>query len=266
MLDIGLTVGSRAVRRLLLCFHQDGSVAEAEAERLHSYLARLLPASVGRLAAAVIAHEHDALGARTAAQEVDALVVVVGPTWRERVGDHRDPVRRAIEEALARGIPVVPIVVDLVLIPHASELPHTLAQFSRLSPVQLRYGETAASNARVVERLRVEMGALPSNPSTASEAGRYEAQAGCGQRGILRSIDGLAPTRRENRSGVSRSRVPFAVPDTVAVAARRVCSVSSARGGRRVRLPAGKFRRSRKVQASLGLARVASCAPKDSCD
>jgi hypothetical protein len=67
----------------------------------------------------------------------DALLVVVGPKWRgagkggrARINDENDPVRVEVEAALARGIPVVPILVHGATMPKPNELPESLRTFS----------------------------------------------------------------------------------------------------------------------------------------
>ena len=67
----------------------------------------------------------------------DALLVVVGPKWRgpgkggrARINDENDPVRVEVETALARGIPVVPILVNGASMPKPIELPESLRTFS----------------------------------------------------------------------------------------------------------------------------------------
>lgn len=61
----------------------------------------------------------------------DVLLAVIGAQWlsllNERRDDPEDFVRIEIESALARGIPVVPILVDEASIPKAGELPAGLA-------------------------------------------------------------------------------------------------------------------------------------------
>ena len=67
----------------------------------------------------------------------DALLVLVGPKWRgagkggrARINDENDPVRVEVETALARGIPVVPILVNGATMPKPNELPESLRNFS----------------------------------------------------------------------------------------------------------------------------------------
>jgi hypothetical protein len=69
----------------------------------------------------------------------DILVAVVGPHWiggsgdRGRIQDAADPVRVEVETALARGMPVIPVLVDGARMPSPSDLPETLQPFALTS-------------------------------------------------------------------------------------------------------------------------------------
>jgi hypothetical protein len=67
----------------------------------------------------------------------DILLAVVGPRWlgtdehgRHAITDETDWVRIEIETALAKKIPVIPILIDRLRMPKASELPDTLRDFT----------------------------------------------------------------------------------------------------------------------------------------
>ena len=68
----------------------------------------------------------------------DLLIAVVGPRWldaRNQHGERRldqaeDFVRLEIESAMAKGMPVIPVLVENANMPSAGELPDSMAQFA----------------------------------------------------------------------------------------------------------------------------------------
>ena len=67
--------------------------------------------------------------------ECETLICVIGPDWLEeiqrRADDKKDFVRIEIESALARGIPVVPVLLDDAPVPAEHELPESIRALSR---------------------------------------------------------------------------------------------------------------------------------------
>jgi hypothetical protein len=66
-------------------------------------------------------------------QRCDILIAIVGPRWlgtdahgHHAISEETDWVRIEIETALANGIPVVPVLIDRLQMPRASELPESL--------------------------------------------------------------------------------------------------------------------------------------------
>src|SRR4051794_21316886 len=66
----------------------------------------------------------------------DVLLAVIGPSWpsvsgrsgARRLDEQRDYVRIEIEAALARNIPVIPVLVGNSSVPKAEELPRSIQQ------------------------------------------------------------------------------------------------------------------------------------------
>lgn len=89
------------------------------------------------------------------------LVVVMGRCWltltneagERLIDDHRDWVRREIAEALARGMRVVPILLDGAKLPSGDELPHDIASLSRRQYVPLRNRYTTEDLAFLAKRI-----------------------------------------------------------------------------------------------------------------
>jgi hypothetical protein len=76
-------------------------------------------------------HLHDALS------QCDILLAVVGPRWLEvnedgqsRLGEEQDWVRIEIETAMAKKIPIIPLLIDQTKMPKPAELPVELRNFA----------------------------------------------------------------------------------------------------------------------------------------
>jgi len=74
---------------------------------------------------------------RSALTEADAAVVVIGTEWlapksdgHRRIDDPEDPVRAELEAALARSMPVIPVLVRGATMPSRAELPTSLGELS----------------------------------------------------------------------------------------------------------------------------------------
>ncbi len=101
----------------------------------------------------------DVLVAKVAA--CDVMLVVVGPQWinardengNRRLSDPRDYVRIEIEQALARDIRVVPIVVDGAIMPRAEELPPSLQPLIRRQAAAISHEKFGADVERIVEMI-----------------------------------------------------------------------------------------------------------------
>jgi hypothetical protein len=77
----------------------------------------------------------------------DAVVIVIGPRWHgprdaapSRVHDGDDPVRIEAELALARGVPVIPLLVEGAPMPAAADLPESLASLAYLNAARVDSG------------------------------------------------------------------------------------------------------------------------------
>ena len=75
----------------------------------------------------------------------DVLLALIGPDWltitdengQRRLDKPEDYVRVEIETALKRKIRVIPILVDPARMPHANQLPPTLAPLARRNAVEI---------------------------------------------------------------------------------------------------------------------------------
>src|SRR5262245_35296490 len=75
----------------------------------------------------------------------DLFLAVVGPRWRGRGGarikDEADFVRIEVEAAMARKIPVIPVLVDDALMPKPAELPDSIKDFAFHNALKVDAGE-----------------------------------------------------------------------------------------------------------------------------
>jgi hypothetical protein len=93
---------------------------------------------------------------------VDVLIVLVGASWlnakdarRRRLLDNpHDPVRRALQDALASKTHVIPVTLAGVAMPHADELPEALCPLAELEPIRASADYWEATVDRLVERVR----------------------------------------------------------------------------------------------------------------
>src|SRR5262245_2894158 len=73
------------------------------------------------------------------------LLVIIGPGWAlvrgeagtPRLQDPHDLARIEIEEGLARGVPIIPVLVGDAEMPAAAELPASIAQLRRLMSIEI---------------------------------------------------------------------------------------------------------------------------------
>ncbi|NWG13699.1 MAG: toll/interleukin-1 receptor domain-containing protein [Acidobacteria bacterium] len=96
----------------------------------------------------------------------DAVIVVIGPNWlgtekygRRRLDDPNDPVRREIEEALASGVRLVPVLVEGAAMPEPQLLPPTLQDLVRFHAQELtdtHYSQDVARLIRDLQGIRVK--------------------------------------------------------------------------------------------------------------
>jgi hypothetical protein len=95
------------------------------------------------------------------------LIVVVGPYWTgaraggsPRILDQADPVRIEVQTGLARGMPVIPVLIDDAAMPQPSDLPDTLGQFSFLNALHIDPGlDFKVHVARLITALNQIIGA-----------------------------------------------------------------------------------------------------------
>jgi hypothetical protein len=99
-------------------------------------------------------------------QQTAAVLVVIGPRWTlvtgadgaRRIDDSNDFVRLEVETALARSIPVVPVLVQGAGMPPADDLPAPLAPLATRQAVAIDHGEFHDDADRLCDRLAPMIG------------------------------------------------------------------------------------------------------------
>jgi hypothetical protein len=102
-------------------------------------------------------------------RECNLLIAVIGPNWltfgdegaHPRIDDPDDPVRREISTVLARGIPVLPLLIDTPM-PRAADLPPSLRRLR----ARQSFAFDLARYARSVKELSEHLGDLLAPPPT----------------------------------------------------------------------------------------------------
>src|SRR5262245_20621962 len=96
----------------------------------------------------------------------DAMLAIIGPNWltaKDEAGQRRldspnDFIVIEIGAALARNIPVVPVLVDGARMPKASELPDSLKPLARRQAIEIRHANFNSDAEGLVKRLREALG------------------------------------------------------------------------------------------------------------
>ena len=115
----------------------------------------------------------------------EALIVIIGDEWlaadgagRRRLDDPTDFVRVETATALARGIRVVPVLVEGAVMPRADQLPADLVPLTRRQAVELSHKQWDASTAELIRTLERILNqnkpgvtkASPAEPKRSSDA------------------------------------------------------------------------------------------------
>jgi TIR domain len=111
---------------------------------------------------------------RDAVSTCDALLAVIGPNWLDAVDDdgnrkldHPDDfVRVELGIALARDIPVVPILLDGAKIPKAARLPDDLKELSFRSGLEVRHTSFRADMDKLIKWVNSQASKTQTKPET----------------------------------------------------------------------------------------------------
>lgn len=138
--------------------HEDGG----------GYANAIYPALVSRFGAKQVFKDVDAINPgdpwpdrlNRTLSSCDVVIAVIGPGWLsaaddsgQRLVNPDDWVRRELEQALARGIPIVPALVGDAELPDRNELPETLRPLCDRQSIELRNATWSSDLARLVKAL-----------------------------------------------------------------------------------------------------------------
>lgn len=104
-----------------------------------------------------------------AARVCNVMIVLIGPRWlsitdkdgHRRLGDPQDMLRREIETALERGIPIIPVLVRGAHVPREDDLPNSLKEFSKRQGKHIREGDWERDTAELIEGIEGALGLAP---------------------------------------------------------------------------------------------------------
>ena len=98
-------------------------------------------------------------------------LTVTGEQGQRRLDDPEDFVSLEIEAAFARGVRVIPVLVDGAQMPHVADLPTALAQLAHRQALELtssRFGSDTARLLEVLDKTLSEAGVGPTEPMMGS--------------------------------------------------------------------------------------------------
>ena len=116
----------------------------------------------------------------------DVLLALVGDEWltitdadgRRRLDDPNDFVRLEIEAALTRNVRVIPILVDGSRMPHAEEVPASLAGLVRRQALELSPNRFDSDTGRLLKVLDKTLAEVRTAHDTAAAASRARSEGG----------------------------------------------------------------------------------------
>lgn len=125
----------------------------------------------------------------TTLRYTDVLLAVIGAQWlgaREgaaaRISEATDPVRVEIETALARGAPIIPVLVDGAKMPEAGQLPPEFGAFAYLNAAEVTTGrDFHAQMDRLIAAIDLASAAKPAELSAVFRRDRAQARLQLGR-------------------------------------------------------------------------------------
>ena len=112
-------------------------------------------------------------------RQCDVVLVMIGPNWlnaadpktgQRRLDNPSDFVRIEIRQALARGIPVVPVLIDGTGMPPASQLPEDIRTLARRNAAFVYTRSKDSDLTKLVRDLELDAPGLPKSRATSEPA------------------------------------------------------------------------------------------------
>jgi hypothetical protein len=153
-------------------------------------------------------------------EKSDLLLVVIGHNWltvqddggNRRLDNPNDLVRLEIAAALARGIPVIPIVLDGARFPKPDELPEDIKGLSMRNGIDVRHASFPSDMGRLINELNASTVFTDRRPASAEthEPPALQLTVGEDDSFVTRKGDGLYKTKRTlhvrlSNNGASRA-------------------------------------------------------------
>ncbi len=132
------------------------------------------------------------------------LLAVIGPDWltvtdgrgRRRLDDPDDIVRLEIEAALARGVRVIPILVEGAVMPGGEDLPESLAGLARRNALFIRHESFRSDAGRLVTAIERVLAAVPGTAAVPNASDAHGVQS-AGNAPAEVAQKGLGPARND---------------------------------------------------------------------
>ena len=145
------------------------------------------------------------------------LLAVIGPRWlaaagpdERRLDDAGDFVRLEIEAALARGVRVIPVLVDGARMPRPDQLPASLALLARRQAIALSHSRFSADLAGLLNLLDRELRPAPAQEPPLPRALPVRERPAGKARAVPRDAAGALPASvtcfRDDDAGFRRWR------------------------------------------------------------
>jgi hypothetical protein len=137
------------------------------------------------------------------------LLAMIGPNWldardedkKRRLDDPNDLVRIEIAQALQRGIPVIPILLDSATIPKADQLPKDLKELASRNGMHIRHASFHDDMNRLIRALKGQLDqAVSSDEQTTADARQSDLAEGAHSLKVLRG----QPIRRHDLQSARR--------------------------------------------------------------
>ena len=133
---------------------------------------------------------------------VDAVAAMIGPTWASRLGRPNDFVELEIGEALRRGCPVIPILIQGAPLPSPDQLPASMRGLLDLNAVTLRPDpDYRRDSAWAIEGIVTEATAYRGQKDARKRQVEAEAAAAAAQGATRRQRRKRRPPQSPRRNG-----------------------------------------------------------------
>jgi alpha-glucoside transport system substrate-binding protein len=151
-------------------------------------------------------------------EKVDTVIAMIGPTWHsDRLFDEDDFVRKELLEALQRGLPILPVLIEDTSLPDAAQLPEGLRPLLDIEFARVRADpDFRRDSTDAIDAIASLAGAEKQRRQLAAEAEAKRQRAGAEEAARSRLAAGqataarLAHERAERTAEIHRLEAEFA--------------------------------------------------------